>query len=102
MPQQCRSRGRGPPLSLRYEPRRQVRRNNEAATLMANIPKSKDATEEALSAIQEALNIRAPETRPGTPFEPVAETDAAAASTPPAGELFPQEAPPAGCPTGET
>ena len=69
---------------------------------MANIPKSKDATEEALSAIQEALNIRAPETRPGTPFEPVAESDAAAASTPPAGELFPQEAPPAGWPTGET
>jgi hypothetical protein len=69
---------------------------------MANIPKSKDATEEALSAIQEALNIRAPETHTGTPFEPVAESNAAAASTPPAGELFPQEAPPAGWPTGET
>ena len=35
---------------------------------MANIPKSKDATEEALSAIQEALNIRAPETRPANAF----------------------------------
>ncbi|MGB8756665.1 MAG: hypothetical protein WCD26_13690, partial [Pseudolabrys sp.] len=69
---------------------------------MANIPKPKDATEEALSAIREALNIRAPETHPGTPFEPVAESNAAAASTPPAGELFPQEAPPAGWPTGET
>jgi Apolipoprotein A1/A4/E domain len=68
---------------------------------MANIPKSKDATEEALSAIQEALNIRAPET-PGTPFEPVAESDAIAASTPSAGELFPQETPPAAWPTSET
>ena len=32
---------------------------------MANIPqKSKDATEEALSAVQEALNVRPPETPP--------------------------------------
>src|SRR5690242_7423289 len=44
-----------------------VRRNDEATTEMANIPnKSKDATEQALTAIQEALNIRPPETQPET------------------------------------
>src|SRR5690242_6240224 len=71
---------------------------------MANIPqKSKDATEEALTAIQEALNIRAPETPTGTSFEPAANSDAAtAAPTPPASDLFPQEAPPAGWPIGDT
>src|SRR5579872_718786 len=36
-----------------------VPRNDEATTAMANNPqKAKDATEEALSAIQEALNVR--------------------------------------------
>jgi hypothetical protein len=59
---------------------------------MANIPqKSKDATEEALSAIQEALNVRAPDTRTAASFEPIAETDAAGAS-PQATDLFAQEA----------
>src|SRR5690242_1226625 len=39
---------------------------------MANTPqKTKDATEEALTAIQEALSIRPAETRPGAPFDPV-------------------------------
>src|SRR5215470_6169874 len=71
---------------------------------MANIPqKSKDATEEALSAIQEALNVRAPEARTGTSTEPVADSGAApAAANAPASDLFPQEAPPAGWPTGDT
>jgi len=42
----------------------QSRRNDEATTDMANIPqKSKDATEEALSAIQEALSLRQPDQR---------------------------------------
>jgi hypothetical protein len=40
-----------------------VQRNNEATTDMANIPKSKDATEQALSAIQDALNAGANEPR---------------------------------------
>ena len=56
---------------------------------MANNPqKSKDATEEALSAIQEALNVRAPETGPG----PDANKDAASPATPPGPDLFPQDA----------
>src|SRR6478609_1889862 len=57
---------------------------------MANIPqKSKDATEEALSAIQEALNVRAPETG----ASPDAEKEATSPSVPPAPELFPQDTP---------
>jgi hypothetical protein len=61
---------------------------------MANIPqKSKDATEEALSAIQEALNVRAPDTRTGASFGPIAETDIAS-SLPQATDLFPQETAP--------
>jgi flagellar biosynthesis/type III secretory pathway chaperone len=56
---------------------------------MANNPqKSKDATEEALSAIQEALNVRAPETGPGAD----ANKDAASPATPPGPDLFPQDA----------
>src|SRR5262245_11442218 len=71
---------------------------------MENIPqKSKDATEEALSAIQEALNVRAPEARTGTSTEPVADSGAApAAANPPASDLFPQEGQPAGWPAGDT
>src|SRR6476660_8665105 len=78
-----------PCLSLRFGPRRQVRRNGEATTAMANIPqKSKDATEEALSAIQEALNVRAPETG----ASPEADKEATSPSVPPTPELFPQDA----------
>jgi hypothetical protein len=48
-----------------------VRRNDEATTEMANNPqKTKDATEEALTAIQEALSIRPAETRPAPSFGP--------------------------------
>src|SRR6476660_1157360 len=55
---------------------------------MANIPqKSKDATEAALSAIQEALNVRAPETG----ASPEADKEATSPATPPAPDLFPQE-----------
>ena len=69
---------------------------------MANIPqKTKDATEEALSAIQEALNIRPPETRSGTAFGPTADSDAVSPLTQQAADLFPPEAPP-GWPTGDT
>src|SRR6476646_9585236 len=69
---------------------------------MANIPqKSKDATEEALSAIQEALNIRPPETRTGTSFGPTADSDVVSPLTQQAADLFPPEAPP-GWPTGDT
>jgi hypothetical protein len=47
--------------------RQQSRRNDKATTEMANIPqKSKDATEEALTAIQEALNMRPPDPRPAS------------------------------------
>ena len=46
-----------------------VRRKDEATTEMANTPqKTKDATEEALTAIQEALSVRAPEPRAGAPY----------------------------------
>src|SRR5262249_46141000 len=57
---------------------------------MANIPqKTKDATEEAISAIQEALNIRAPETRTGAS---VATDDSNPnPSAPPAADLFHQD-----------
>src|SRR5512135_114964 len=49
------------------------RRNDEATTAMANIPqKSKDATEEALTAIQEALSLRQePRTEPRAEASPV-------------------------------
>jgi hypothetical protein len=80
-----------------------VRRNDEATTEMANTPqKTKDATEEALSAIQEALSIRAPEPRAGTPYGSAAEADA---NNPPAStassDLFQQDAA-AGWPAGDT
>jgi Apolipoprotein A1/A4/E domain len=65
---------------------------------MANIPqKSKDATEEALSAVQDALNVRPPET------PPVASTTESETASPPDSqnaELFPQETP-VGWPVGE-
>jgi len=55
---------------------------------MANNPqKSKDVTEEALSAIQEALKVRAPE----SDASPDAGKEASSAVTPPAPELFPQD-----------
>src|SRR5690242_15712464 len=70
---------------------------------MANIPKkTKDATEEALSAIQEALNVRAPETRTTASFDPAAESDTASPPAPPAADLFPQDAVQGGWPTGDT
>ncbi|HEY6023302.1 MAG TPA: hypothetical protein VIV34_03890, partial [Pseudolabrys sp.] len=67
---------------------------------MANNPqKTKDATEEALTAIQEALSIRAPEPRTGATYGSPAEVDAA--NPPASADLFPQEAPPGGWPTGD-
>src|SRR4029453_13807744 len=70
---------------------------------MANIPqKSKDATEEALSAIQEALNVRPPETRTETPSAPPAESELNASPTSRPTELFPHEASQAAWPLGET
>jgi hypothetical protein len=79
-----------------------VWRIDEATTEMANIPqKSKDATEEALSAIQEALSIRPPETRPATPLGSSPESDLG--NPPPAGpDLFPQDGSAAGWPAGDT
>src|SRR5262245_46040308 len=80
-----------------FRPRQQVRRNDRATTDMANIPqKSKDATEEALSAIQEALNVSGPATEPGT-----AENTPPSAPAPAATELFTPETAPAGWPVGE-
>ena len=71
---------------------------------MANTPqKTKDATEEALTAIQEALSIRAPDPRTGAPYGSAAEADAA---NPPASatssDLFQPDAPTAGWPAGDT
>jgi len=70
---------------------------------MANIPqKTKDATEEALSAIQEALSIRAPETRTGASFTPAADGDPANPTGSPAGaDLFHQDASQDGWPVGD-
>jgi hypothetical protein len=69
---------------------------------MANIPqKSKDATEEALSAIQEALNDRPPETRAETSFGPAADSEPAVPSTPQSAELFSNEASQPSWPDGE-
>src|SRR5262245_47722547 len=66
---------------------------------MVNIPqKSKDATEEALSAIQEALNVRPPET---TTAGSAPETEPAGPPAPQNADLFPQEVSPAGWPVGE-
>src|SRR5262245_35517535 len=69
---------------------------------MANIPqKSKDPTEEALSAIQEALNVRPPETRTETPSAPPPESELNASPTSRTAELFPHEASQSGWPLGE-
>ena len=69
---------------------------------MANTPqKTKDATEEALNAIQEALSIRPAETRPSPSFGP-AETSLT--DTPPPhepGDLFPHDGPQAGWQAGD-
>ena len=68
-----------------------VRRNDEATTDMANIPqKTKDPTEEALTAIQEALNIRAPETRSGS-LKTVTDTNPVNAPAP--SDLFAPDSP---------
>ncbi len=69
---------------------------------MANTPqKTKDATEEALTAIQEALSIRPAETRPGPSFGPA---EASPTDTPPRepGDLFPHDGPQAGWQAGDT
>src|SRR5262245_50683238 len=60
---------------------------------MANTPqKAKDATEEALNAIQEALSIRPAETRPAPSFGP-GEADLTETQPPhESGELFPHDA----------
>src|SRR5262245_23979870 len=69
---------------------------------MANIPqKSKDATEEALSAVHEALNVGPPETQTETPAEPTPESEPDALPTSRTAELFPHEASQAGWPLGE-
>ena len=68
---------------------------------MANTPqKAKDAAEEALNAIQEALNVRAPEPRPGASFGTPAEADAA--NPPSSADLFHPDVPPPVWPAGET
>ena len=71
---------------------------------MANIPqKTKDVTEEALTAIQEALSIRAPEPRVGTPYGSAAEADAAnPPASPGSADLFQQDASQGGWPAGDT
>ena len=70
---------------------------------MANFPsKSKDATEEAISAIQGALNDRAPETRAGTSLGPIGDGDPANPLAPEATVLSPQDASPDGWPAGDT
>jgi hypothetical protein len=67
---------------------------------MANNPqKSQDPTEEALSAIQEALNVRPPETRTDTTSESSADTQATTAAI--ATELFPKETATTAWPTGD-
>src|SRR6476660_5149655 len=69
---------------------------------MANTPqKTKDATEEALTAIQEALSIRPAETRPGPSF---GSPEASLSDTPPPHEpsdLFPHDGPQAGWQAGD-
>ena len=69
---------------------------------MANTPqKAKDATEEALNAIQEALSIRPAETRPSPSFGPV---EASLTDTPPPhepGDLFPHDGTQAGWQPGD-
>jgi hypothetical protein len=69
---------------------------------MANTPqKTKDATEEALNAIQEALSIRPAETRPSPSFGPA---EASLTDTPPPhepGDLFPHDGPQAGWQAGD-
>src|SRR4029079_9364699 len=70
---------------------------------MANTPqKTKDATEEALTAIQEALSIRPAETRPGPSFGPgeASLTDTSLPHEP--GDLFPHDGPQAGWQAGDT
>ncbi len=71
---------------------------------MANIPqKTKDATEEALNAIQDALNIRAPEPHNGTSAGSAADFDPGNMNPPPApADLFHQDAPTSGWPAGDT
>ncbi len=66
---------------------------------MANIPqKTKDATEEALNAIQDALNIRAPDTRIGSPID---SDPGIPLASDPSSDLFQQDGPPS-WPASET
>jgi hypothetical protein len=69
---------------------------------MANTPqKTKDATEEALNAIQQALSIRPADTRPSPSFSPA---EASLTDTPPPhepGDLFPHDGPQAGWQAGD-
>ncbi len=68
-----------------------VRRNGEATTEMANIPqKSSDPTEEALSAIQEALSTGQP-ARPGEAAAAPAPDNDPVQAPPPAADLFREE-----------
>jgi Apolipoprotein A1/A4/E domain len=69
---------------------------------MANIPqKSKDATDEALAAIQEALGVRQPDLRGGAPLE-AGEADNAPAPVPPTADLFHDEPKSSGWTSDET
>src|SRR5512139_3328639 len=79
-----------------------VRRNDEATTEMANIPqKNKDATEEALTAIQEALSIRPAETQPGPSSGPAECNLADAPAAHERGDLFSPDAAQGAWPSGE-
>ena len=75
--------------------RQQYGVNGEATTAMANNPKSKDPTQDALNAIEEALKVRDDEHR--SPVQPTANSDLTAsragnASSPAhSAELFPDD-----------
>ena len=77
-----------------------VRRNDEATTEMANIPqKSPNSTEDALSAIREALSVGQPErvaAAPAAPAAPAANSELAQAQPPVAADLFNEEPQPSG------
>src|ERR1700688_4426262 len=68
---------------------------------MANIPqKSKDPTEDALTAIQDALNLRPPERRAVTPTAPASDSDPAQGA--PTADLFHDEQQVSGWASDET
>lgn len=69
---------------------------------MANTPqKTKDATEEALTAIQEALSIRPTETRPVPSLGPAEPTFTDTQQSHEPGDLFPHDGPQAGWQAGD-